>query len=48
MINITEYSIRVDVQLEYLDLAFATRSWLSNHNSMVCNPILLYYCKDFL
>ena len=33
--------------LEYLDLAFATRSWLSNHNSVVCNPILLYYCKDF-
>ena len=39
---------RVTVLLEYLDLAFATRSWLWNHNSVVCNPILLYYCKDFL
>ena len=46
--NATECFIRVTVLLEYLDLAFATRSCLSNHNSVVCNPILLYYCKDFL
>ena len=45
--KLAERSIRVTVLLEYLDLAFATRSWLSNHNSVVCNPILLYYCKDF-
>ena len=44
---LAECSIRVTVLLEYLDLAFATRSWLSNHNSVVCNPILLYYSKDF-
>ena len=31
-----------------LDLAFATHSCVSNHSSVVCNPILLYYCKDFL
>ena len=35
MINVAECSIRVNVLLEYLDLAFATRSWLSNHNSPV-------------
>ena len=48
LINLAECSIRVTVPLEYLDLAYATRSWLWNHNSVVCNPILLYYCKDFL
>ena len=41
--NIVECSIMVTVLLEYLDLTFATRSWLSNHNSVVCTPILLYY-----
>ena len=34
VINVTECSIRVTVLLEYLDLAFATRSWLWNHNSV--------------
>ena len=46
--KISECSIRVTVLLEYLDLVYATRSWLWNHNSVVCTPILLYYCKDFL
>ena len=46
--KLAECSIRVTVLLEYQDLAVATRSWLSNHNSVVRNPILLYYCKDFL
>ena len=46
--NVAECSIRVTVLLEYLDLACATRSWLWNRNSVVCNPILLYFCKDFL
>ena len=36
------------VLLEYLDLAFTTHSWFSNHNSVVCTSILLYYCKGFL
>ena len=44
--KVAECSIRVTVLLEYLDLAIATRSWLSNHNSVVCNTILLYYCND--
>ena len=48
VINVIECSIRLTDLLEYLDLAFATCSWLSNHNSVVCNPIFLYYCKDFL
>ena len=46
--KLAECSIRVTVLLEYLDLTFTTRSWLSNHNSVVCNSIVLYYCKDFL
>ena len=46
--ELAECSIRVTVLLKYLDLTFATRSWLWNHNSVVCIPIVLYYCKDFL
>ena len=46
--NVAECSIRLTILLEYLDLAYATCSWLWDHNSVVCNLILLYYCKDFL